>query len=95
MANGHGGPRPNSGRPVGAKNKMGSVREAFEVVFNRLQEDADSPANLTNWATNNPGEFYKLASKLLPMQVVAEGAMSLVVSTGIPDADTDDGGDLV
>lgn len=93
MANGHGGPRPNSGRRVGAKNSLGSVREAFERVFNSLQDDNEDPSSLEQWAKRNPGEFYKLASKLLPMQINAEGSLSLVVATGIPDADNAD--DLV
>lgn len=91
MANGHGGPRPNSGRRHGSKNVMGSVRESFEKVFNALQDDDE--ASLESWAKHNPGEFYKLASKLLPMQVTAEGSLSLIVATGIPQET--DGDDLV
>ena len=95
MDTGHGGARPGAGRRTGSKNKLGSVREAFESVFALLQEDPENPASLEQWARKQPGEFYKLASKLLPMQVTAEGSLSLIVSTGIPDADPDDGGDLV
>lgn len=91
MANGHGGPRVNSGRRHGSKNVLGSVRESFERVFHALQDDDE--ASLENWAKRNPGEFYKLASKLLPMQVTADGSLSLVVATGIPGIT--DGDDLV
>lgn len=61
----------NSGRPKGAKNKSTiTVKDAFAAAFCELQEDPK--ANLLAWGTKNPTEFYKLASKLIPMQVTAD-----------------------
>jgi len=56
------------GRTKGTPNKVTrSVREQFAFVFSRLQES--DTANLEVWAEANPTEFYRLASKLIPMQV--------------------------
>ena len=61
----------NKGKPKGATNKLTkSVKEAFEVAFNQLQDDTD--ANLAEWAKNNTTEFYKLAAKLIPTSVSAD-----------------------
>ena len=58
---------PN-GRPKGSVNKATkTVREHFAHAFNLLQED--DTVNLTSWGKANPTEFYRLASKLIPMQV--------------------------
>lgn len=94
MANGHGGPRPGAGRRDGSKNKLGTVREAFERVFHALQEDEQ--ANLTSWAQRNPTEFYKLSSKLIPAEISAQvdGTMQVIVATGVP-ADDNGVDDLV
>lgn len=47
-----------------------SMKERFTEAFNKLQ-DHDT-ANLNNWAENNPTEFYRLASKLIPTKVEAD-----------------------
>lgn len=62
----------NKGKPKGATNKATRmVKEVFAEVFNELQEDPE--ASLGEWAKKNTTEFYKLASKLLPIQVTGEG----------------------
>lgn len=59
------------GRPKGIPNKTTKVvRETFERVFTQLQEGDDT--NLKAWASKNPTEFYKLSTKLIPLQVEAE-----------------------
>jgi len=61
----------NKGKPKGAQNKLTkSVKEAFEIAFSELQEDKE--AKLSNWAKENPTEFYKLAAKLIPTSVNAD-----------------------
>ena len=61
----------NKGKPKGATNKITkSVKEAFEIAFSELQEDKE--AKLSNWAKENPTEFYKLAAKLIPTSVNAD-----------------------
>ena len=56
-------PPPGKGR-VGPNKLTKTVKEAFEVAFNELQGDPD--ANLADWARANPGDFYKIASKMIP-----------------------------
>jgi len=65
------GKKSGGGSRKGRPNKLTkSVKEAFEIAFNELQ--GDSEANLTNWAKENPTEFYKLAAKLIPTSVNAD-----------------------
>ncbi len=79
------------GRQKGTPNKVtATVRETFERVFSQLQEGDD--ANLQTWAEQNPTEFYKLSSKLIPTDVALQGALIVNVVTGVPKRD---GTDLV
>ena len=63
----------NTGRPKGAVNKSTKlVKEVFAEVFDKLQTDEEAKqkrADLESWAKANPTEFYKLASKLIPVQI--------------------------
>lgn len=56
------------GRVAGTPNKLtATVKEVFTTVFTELQTDSD--VNLKEWGKNNPTEFYKLCSKLIPAAV--------------------------
>lgn len=56
------------GKPKGALNKnTKTVKEMFNTVFSDLQND--SKANLLQWAKENPSDFYRLCSKLIPTSV--------------------------
>ena len=58
----------NPGKAKGTTNKLTrTVRELLLEVFNDLQDDPK--ANLLAWAISEPGEFYKIASKLIPTEV--------------------------
>ncbi len=60
---------PN-GRPVGSKNKLTrTFKEILTDALEALQEDKKN--NLQAWAKENPTEFYKIASKLIPTEVNA------------------------
>lgn len=72
-----GGKRPGAGRPKGSPNKVTtSMKEAFREAFDEL---GGSPA-LAKWAKANPTEFYKLSSKLIPIQLQGElqGALKII-----------------
>jgi len=57
------------GKKAGTVNKFTkSVKEGILETFKNLQ--SDKKANLDNWAKENPTEFYKIASKLIPTEVV-------------------------
>jgi len=56
------------GRVAGTPNKFTqTVKEVFSNVFNELQND--SKVNLKAWAKANPGDFYRLSIKLMPLEV--------------------------
>jgi hypothetical protein len=68
-------PRPfekgNPGKPKGAVSKTTKlVKEVFAEVFTELQ--SDPTAKLSAWGKQNPTEFYKLASKLIPIQIAGD-----------------------
>lgn len=64
------------GRPKGAVNKStATMKEAIQSVYNSLQEGHAKPhGHFLQWAENNETEFYKLASKLIPVQNEISGA---------------------
>lgn len=58
------------GRSKGTPNKLTkTVREKVLNVFNELQEDPKTC--LLAWAKEEPTEFYKIASKLIPTELNA------------------------
>lgn len=65
-------PRAGLGRPKGAKNKLTkSVRDGFQAAFEELQRHEG--VNLHDWGIRNPTEFYRLASKLIPIATELSG----------------------
>jgi hypothetical protein len=59
------------GRQKGTPNRVTrAIREHFAEAFELLQED--KTVNLVSWAKANPTEFYRLASKLIPLQLETE-----------------------
>jgi UV DNA damage repair endonuclease len=61
------------------------VREHFAYAFDLLQDD--DTVNLTAWGKANPTEFYRLASKLIPLQVAndPDNPMPTTIIQIIPD----------
>lgn len=58
------------GRPPGQLNKTTlTLRDAIMRCFTDLQKDPVN--NLLEWAGREPTEFYRLASKLIPTEIVA------------------------
>lgn len=58
----------NPGKPKGAVSKTTRlVKDVVAEVFNELQDDPK--VKLKAWAKENPTEFYKLSSKLIPIQL--------------------------
>ncbi len=61
------------GRPPGSTNKLTTsfkelVRKTYEAL-EKKGEEADSQLGMLKWAEKNPGEFYKIASKLIPTEL--------------------------
>ena len=60
---------PGPGRPKGLQNRTtAAVKEALGMAF----EGIGGVARLQTWAEENTTEFYKLWSKLIPVEVKAE-----------------------
>jgi hypothetical protein len=78
--------RKTGGRGKGTPNTTTrTVREQLTQAFDLLQQD--ETANLLSWAKRNPTEFYKLAAKLIPIQVGSDTESPLMgtVIQIIPD----------
>ena len=74
----------NSGKPKGATNKLTrTFKEILTDALEALQEDKKN--NLEAWAKENPTEFYKRASKLIPSEIRA--TVESKVITVIPPND--------
>lgn len=72
------------GRPKGSPNKTTALmKDAISAVYADLQgqvPDRDH-GHFFTWASTYPTEFYKLASKLLPLQLAGEdgGALTVII----------------
>ena len=86
-------PRPRKGQRFGGRQKgtpnkfTKSIKQSFEDAFHELQND--KYANLVTWARANPDQYYKLAARLVPHELVGAGGGPLqvtgVVSVYMPD----------
>jgi len=75
--------RPNfGGRPKGSVNKFtGKAKEAFALAFKGM----GGVGALTRWAKRNPGDFFKLYARLIPVEIGGsgeDGAIKIVISSG-------------
>ena len=72
----------NTGRPKGAVNKLHkTVKETVLNVFNSIQ--GDPKHNLEAFAKKHPREFYLIASKLIPTEMI--GTTETIIKVTIPD----------
>jgi hypothetical protein len=59
----------NTGRPKGSLNKF--TRAFKDAVLLCFQSIGGDPA-FARWAKKNPGEFYKIAARLIPTEVIGD-----------------------
>lgn len=71
--------RPNQGKR-GPGKVTATVKSVFEQTFRDLQKDPSKPHALGKWAEAEPGEFYKLAAKLIPAEVKGDFTHSVTPS---------------
>ena len=72
--------RAGPGRPKGVPNKIStSAREAVLQVF----EAIGGVAAFSKWAKENPTEYYKIHSRLLPKEVELSGTDGGPIKTSI------------
>lgn len=73
--------RKTGGRQKGTPNRttrqMLTVRDAFKAAFDRMG-GADA---LYAWGTANPTEFFKLAARLIPVEIAGSKDQPLTVIT--------------
>jgi hypothetical protein len=84
-------PNAGKGRVKGVPNKTTVVmKEAITSVYADLQKGAGGKnAHFKAWAENNQTEFYKIAAKLIPLQVEGGGEGSSPIAFTLirqPDA---------
>lgn len=80
MANGHGGKRPNAGRPKGMSNHM--PRELKEMILNALSE-AGGQEYLLTIAKEDHKTFCQLLGRVLPMTVAGDPDEPLNIVTTV------------
>lgn len=65
------GKKTGGGSRLGKPNKLTkSFKELLADTITKLQDDPK--ANMETWAKENPTEFYKIASKLIPTELEAK-----------------------
>jgi hypothetical protein len=70
------------GRPIGAIGKLNkTVKETVLNTFNELQKDKSH--NLEAFAKKHPKEFYLIASKLIPTEMI--GTTETIIRVTIPE----------
>jgi hypothetical protein len=62
-------PNAGKGRPKGAKNK---TTRAFKEAVLRAFTGIGGDKTFQAWATQNQTEFYKIAARLIPTEVVGD-----------------------
>lgn len=78
----HGGKREGSGRKPGTPNKLSmTVKQNVISVFDAI----GGTDHMTQWALDNPNQFYAIYAKLMPTQQEITGAdgEALPLSIGI------------
>ena len=92
------GREKTGGRRAGIPNKFtGQFREAVQYVY----DDIGGHEAFSQWATGNPTEFYKIASRLIPVEVhksdtqiqviVQREAPQIIPSNALPDYSNGEG----
>ena len=80
MANG----RKTGGRQVGTPNK---VTTAFKTAVQIVYEDIGGHKAFAEWARENPGDFYRIASRLIPAETAnpisafGEGGITIIIGS--------------
>jgi len=63
------GTKPGPGRPRGLPNK---ITVAFKTAVLRAFEGIGGDRAFQRWARKHPTEFYKIAARLIPTEVVGD-----------------------
>lgn len=72
------GTKKTGGRQPGSQNKFTKqFKDLLAETYMTLEKGANKPeaerTGMLHWAKNNQTEFYKICSRLMPVQVTGEG----------------------
>ena len=73
---------PGSGRQAGSPNKITTAfKDAIRVAF----DDIGGRRAFADWARANPGDFYRIAARLIPAEVNVreDRAITVVIQRGV------------
>jgi len=80
--------RKTGGRQAGTPNKITTVfKDAVRIVYDEI----GGHSAFAEWAKDNPGDFYKIASKLIPAEQIRpahDNHISITIS-GIGESNGD------
>ena len=62
--------RKTGGRQAGVANRLTT---AFKTAVQIVYEDIGGHKAFAEWARENPGDFYRIASRLIPTEIAATG----------------------
>ncbi len=74
------------GRQVGTPNKVTAI---FKDAVRTVYEDIGGNEAFAEWAKENPTEFYRIASRLIPTEMVTEGTSVNVTVNRFPSQTED------
>ena len=74
------------GRQVGTPNKVTAI---FKDAVRTVYEDIGGHAAFAAWAKENPTEFYRIAARLIPTEMVTEGTSINVIINRFPSQTED------
>ena len=74
------------GRQVGTPNKVTAI---FKDAVRTVQEDIGGNADFATWAKENPTEFYRIASRLIPTEMASQGTSINVIVNRFPSQTKD------
>jgi len=75
------------GRQVGTPNKVTAI---FKDAVRTVYEDIGGNTAFAAWAKENPTEFYRIASRLIPTEMVTEGTSINVIINRFPSQTEED-----
>jgi hypothetical protein len=74
------------GRQVGTPNKVTAIfKDAVRIVY----EDIGGNTAFAAWAKENPTEFYRIASRLIPTEMATQGTSINVIINRFPSQTED------
>ncbi len=75
--------RKTGGRQAGTANK---VTTAFKTAVQIVYEDIGGHKAFAEWARENPGDFYRIASRLIPTEIApAQEDRHITITIGCAD----------